>query len=162
MSDIPLFCFLFGIGPYSLTSVSFRMTAHTDLSSVFFLHLLLPIGFISFSVKSNHLNFGLPAFLLPSGFSRNTFYGPIIRHSYHMTSPFWSSYIYCCYNIWFSVHNLKFIIGSDSPASLFFYWAIYLSGQSQRPCGLRCGSTAARLPGIVGSNLAGGIDVCLL
>ena len=32
-------------GPYSLTSASFRMKAHTDLSSAFFLHLLTPIDF---------------------------------------------------------------------------------------------------------------------
>jgi hypothetical protein len=48
-------------GPYSLTSVSFRMIAHTDLSSAIFLHLVTPIGFRSFSIHSNHLNFGLLA-----------------------------------------------------------------------------------------------------
>ena len=58
---------LFGAQSLSLTSVSFRMTAHTDLSSAFFLPLLTPIDFRPFSVQSNHLNFGLPAFLLPSG-----------------------------------------------------------------------------------------------
>jgi hypothetical protein len=30
-------------GPYSLTGASFRMTAHTDLTSAFFLHLLTPV-----------------------------------------------------------------------------------------------------------------------
>jgi hypothetical protein len=60
-------------GPYSLTSASFRMTAHTDLSSALFLHLLTSVDFRSFSVESNHLNFGLPAFLLPCGFLRNTY-----------------------------------------------------------------------------------------
>ena len=61
-------------GPYSLTSTSFRMTAHIDLSSAFFLRLLTPIDFRSFSILSNHLNFGLPAILLPSGFPRNAFF----------------------------------------------------------------------------------------
>jgi hypothetical protein len=37
-------------GPYSLTSTSFRMIAHTDLSSALFLHLLTSIDFRSFSV----------------------------------------------------------------------------------------------------------------
>jgi hypothetical protein len=46
-------------GPYSLTSASFRNIAYTDLSSAFFLHLLPPIYFRSFSVWSNHLNFGI-------------------------------------------------------------------------------------------------------
>jgi hypothetical protein len=56
-------------GPYSLTSVSFRMIAHTT-SSVFFFHLLTPTDLRSFSVQSNHqLTFGLHAFLLPSGSS---------------------------------------------------------------------------------------------
>jgi hypothetical protein len=48
------------------------MITHTDLSSAFFLHLFTPIDFRSFSVQSNHLNFGLPAFLLQSGFPRYT------------------------------------------------------------------------------------------
>jgi hypothetical protein len=59
-------------GPYSLTSASFRTTAHTNLSSAFFLHLLAPIDFRTFSIQSNHINSGLPAFLLQSGFRRNT------------------------------------------------------------------------------------------
>jgi hypothetical protein len=62
------FFFFFGIGPYSLTSASFRMIAHTDLSSAFFLHLLTPIDLRPFSIQSSHLNFGLPTFLLPSGY----------------------------------------------------------------------------------------------
>ena len=60
-------------GPYSSTSVSFGMTAHTNMPSAFFLHFLTPTDFISFSVQSSHLNFGLPAFALVSGFSWNTF-----------------------------------------------------------------------------------------
>jgi hypothetical protein len=35
-----------------------------------------------------------------------------------MTSPFLSSYFYCCYNIWFSIRNLQFIICSDYPVIL--------------------------------------------
>jgi hypothetical protein len=60
--------------PHSLISTSFRTIAQADLSSAFFLHLLTPIDFRSFSTLSNHLNFGLPAFLLPSGFPINTFF----------------------------------------------------------------------------------------
>jgi hypothetical protein len=59
-------------GPYSLTSASFRMIARIYSCSAFFLHLLTPIDFRSFSIQSNHLKFGLPTFLLPSGFPRNT------------------------------------------------------------------------------------------
>jgi hypothetical protein len=67
------FCFFISIRlPYCLTGASFRTIAHTDLSSAFFLHLLAPIYFRSCSIQSNHLNFGLPAFLLPSGFPRIT------------------------------------------------------------------------------------------
>jgi hypothetical protein len=49
-------------GPYSLTSASFRMIAHADLSSALFLHLLTPIVSRSFTRQSSHLNFGLLAF----------------------------------------------------------------------------------------------------
>jgi hypothetical protein len=35
------------------------------------------------------------------------------------------SYFYCCYDSWFSIHNLQFIISLGSPAILIFYWAIY-------------------------------------
>ena len=56
---------------YCPGSASFRTTAHTDLSSAFFLHLLTPIDFISFLTQFNHLNFGLPSSLLPSAFPRN-------------------------------------------------------------------------------------------
>jgi hypothetical protein len=41
-------------------------------SSAFFFHLLAPISVSSFSIQSSHLNSGIPAFLLPSGFPRNT------------------------------------------------------------------------------------------
>ena len=34
--------------------------------------------------------------------------------------------------------------------------------RSRRPRGLRCGCAIARLPGIVGLNPAGGMDVCIL
>jgi hypothetical protein len=61
-------------GPYSLTNISFRMIAPTDLSCAFFVHLLLPIHFKSFSIQLNHLSFDLPALLLPSDFPRNTFF----------------------------------------------------------------------------------------
>jgi hypothetical protein len=65
---------LLAYGPYSLTSASFRMIAHRYLCSAFFLHLLTPIGFKLFSKESNQIKFGLPAFILPSGFPRYTFY----------------------------------------------------------------------------------------
>jgi hypothetical protein len=42
-------------------------------SSDFFPHLLILIHFRSFSIQSNHLNLGLPDFLCPSAFPRNTF-----------------------------------------------------------------------------------------
>jgi hypothetical protein len=45
-------------GPYSLTSASFRMRAHTRLSSAFFLHLLTTTNFRSFWEEPNHLKFG--------------------------------------------------------------------------------------------------------
>ena len=49
------------------------MIAHTDLYS-FSVHPVTHIDFRSFSVQSSHLKFGLPAFLLPAGFLRNTFF----------------------------------------------------------------------------------------
>ena len=58
--------------PYSLSSASFRMIASTEKSSVFFLYLMTTFDFRSLSIQSNHLNFGLPCFLLSSGFPRNT------------------------------------------------------------------------------------------
>ena len=57
--------------PYSLTSVSTEWRP-MHLSSDLFLHTLEPIDFRSLSIQSNHLNFGLAAFLLPSVFPRNT------------------------------------------------------------------------------------------
>ena len=41
--------------------------------------------------------------------------------SHQMASQFWLSYFYCCCNIWFSRHNLYFIISSDSPTIFNFY-----------------------------------------
>jgi hypothetical protein len=38
------------------------MIVHADLSSAFFLHLLISTDFKSFSIQSNHLNFGLLIF----------------------------------------------------------------------------------------------------
>jgi hypothetical protein len=48
--------------------------AHADLFSAFFLHLLTPISFRPFSIQSNHLQFGLPAFFLSFSFPRNNFF----------------------------------------------------------------------------------------
>jgi hypothetical protein len=45
-------------GPYSSTSASFRVTAHADLSSAFFLHLSTPTDFRSFLIQFSHFNFG--------------------------------------------------------------------------------------------------------
>ena len=106
--------------PDGLTSASFRMITHTELSSGFFLHLSTPINFRSFSVQS-----WSSSFLLPSGFFRNTFFE--VLSSDILSSPFESSYFYCCYNIWFYIHNLQFIISFDFPAILIIYWAIHLS-----------------------------------
>ena len=60
--------------PDCVTSASFRTTAHIDLSSAFVIHLLTPIDWAHFSIQYNLLNFGLSAFLLPSGFSTNTLF----------------------------------------------------------------------------------------
>ena len=49
------------------------MTASTERSSDFFLHLLTSFDFRSLSMQSNLLNFGLPAVLLSSGYLRSTF-----------------------------------------------------------------------------------------
>jgi len=65
---------LLAYGPYSLTSASFRMIIHKYLFSALFHHLLTPIGFKSFSKESNQIKSGLPAFILPYGFPRYTFY----------------------------------------------------------------------------------------
>jgi hypothetical protein len=103
------------------------MVVHTDLSSAFFLHLLTPIGFTSFSVWSNHLNFGLPAFLLPSGFLRNTLF--MVLSSEILTRwPAHSGFLtfYCSYNIWFSIHNLQFIISLDSLQPLWSFSGSYI------------------------------------
>ena len=61
------------------------MVVRTDLSSDFFLRLLTPIDFRWFSVRSNHLNFRLPAFLLPSGFPRSTLL--MVPPSYTWSAP---------------------------------------------------------------------------
>jgi hypothetical protein len=66
------------------------MIAHTDLSLAFFLNLCTLVSFRSFSLQSYHLNL---VFLFSSSiwFPQKYFlYGPIIRHSYQMTSPFLS------------------------------------------------------------------------
>jgi hypothetical protein len=42
--------------------------------------------------------------------------------------------IYCCYNVWFSIHSLYLIIILDSPSILIFIWPIYFSSYSTRPC----------------------------
>ena len=89
-------------------SASSQMLAHTDLSSACFLQLLTPIDFELFSVQSNPLNFGLPAFLLPSGLGRNAFLTILSsHHSYYETSPLQSSYFYCCYRIWLSIRDFQ-------------------------------------------------------
>ena len=69
---------------YGPGSASFRTTAHTDLSSTFFLHLLTPIDFISFLIRFNHPNFGLPFFFSSVWFPQKYFLdGPITRRSAH-------------------------------------------------------------------------------
>jgi hypothetical protein len=77
------------------------MTAHTDLSSAFFLHAVTPTDFRSFSMQSNHLNFGPPVFHLPSGFPRTTSFTAVASDI--LTSwPAHSSlltYWYSCYSI---------------------------------------------------------------
>jgi hypothetical protein len=50
------------------------MIAHSSRSSALFLDLLTPNVFRSSSTQSSHLNLGLPGFLLPTGFPRNTFF----------------------------------------------------------------------------------------
>jgi hypothetical protein len=42
--------------------------------------------------------------------------------------------IYCCYNIWFPIHSLYFIIILDSPFIMIFIWSIYFSSYPTRPC----------------------------
>ena len=44
----------------------------------------------------------------------------IIRYSQQMSSPFYSSFFYCCYDIWFYVRSMQFIIISNPPAILIF------------------------------------------
>ena len=80
---------------------------------------------------SDHFQYSLSTLILIFGhlfffwLPRKYFlYGPIIRLSYYMTSPFSSSYFNV--DIWFSIHNLQFIVSSDFPANLICYWAIYL------------------------------------
>jgi hypothetical protein len=87
-------------GPYSFNQCLLQREARTELHSVSFLPLT-PIAFRSLSIQSNHHNFGLPTLLPPSAFPRNTFYCPIVRKCYQMTSQFMSSYFNFCYNIWF-------------------------------------------------------------
>jgi hypothetical protein len=88
------------------------MTAHTDLPSAFILHLLTSIDFRSFSIQANHLNFGLPAFLLPSCFPSNT-----VEHGYndiglYDTSPIASDILW--YQLIVTVnHNITLLGYSD-------------------------------------------------
>jgi len=89
-------------GPYCLTSVAFRMTAHTDLSSAFFLRPLTTIDFRSFSTQSNHLNFGPPVFHLPSGFPRTTFFTAIASDI--LTS--WPAHC-SLLTYWYSCHSIR-------------------------------------------------------
>ena len=59
-----LFLFFFlDIWSDNITIASFRMIAHADLSSAFFLHFLTPIAPRSFSKYSNHLCFCVLCFL---------------------------------------------------------------------------------------------------
>ena len=99
--------------------------AHTDLSSAFFRHLWTPFSFRSFSLQSNHLNFGLPSFLLQSGFPRNTFL-TVLSSGILTRQPAHSGILIVIVSIWFSLHNQQFIISLDSPAILIFYLATYL------------------------------------
>ena len=48
------------------------------MSGAFFLHLLTPTDIRSPSIQANHLNFGLPAFLLPSVFPNATLSSDIL------------------------------------------------------------------------------------
>jgi len=103
------------------------MVAHTNLPSDFFLYLLTPNNVTSFSIQFSQINFGLPAFLLPSGFSRNTFFTVLPSDLLINDQPIQYSYFSCCYNTWFSTHNLQFIISSDSLAILIFHWTLHLT-----------------------------------
>ena len=91
---------------YSLTIASFRIISHINLSSAFFLHQLILIDFRSFSIQPNHLNGIIPFFpfhLLSLGIFTLAFI--IFRHSQVVLNFF----LYCRYNVWFSIHNLQFI-----------------------------------------------------
>lgn len=114
-------------GPYSLTSVFFRMIVHTDLSSALSLHISTPIAF-------RHCQYSLATlslvFLLSSSIwfpQKYCFYGNFIRHFLPNGQPSLVFLFLCCYNIQFTAYNLQYIISSDSPAVLISYWAIYLS-----------------------------------
>ena len=64
---------------YSIHSASFKIITHEHLSSALFLLLSKPIDSRSFSIQPIHLNFGLPAFLLPPKKVSNIQYSPITR-----------------------------------------------------------------------------------
>ena len=67
------FIFFTGIKSLQLNQCLLQNDGPIKKSSDFSLHLLTPTDFRSFSIQSNHFNFGPPAFLHPSGFPRNTF-----------------------------------------------------------------------------------------
>jgi hypothetical protein len=98
--------FFFSIGTRSALSNQCSslhpMTAHTALSSAFFLHPLTAVDFRSSQYSPiNHLNFGPPVFHLPSGFPRTTFF-PAVASDILTSTPAHSSlltYWYSCYSV---------------------------------------------------------------
>jgi hypothetical protein len=69
-----LFLLLFlGHAVLAVSQCLLQNGSRTSLSSAFFLQLLTPMDFRSFSLQSSHLNFGIPAFLLASKTEINLF-----------------------------------------------------------------------------------------
>jgi hypothetical protein len=110
-------------GPYSLTSTSFIMIVRTDLTSAFSLHISIPIDF-------RHCQYSLATLILVwfFCFSFSTWLPQkyIFLRYYHQTllpddQPILVFFFLCRYNIWFTIHNLQYIINSDSPAVLICY-----------------------------------------
>jgi hypothetical protein len=112
----------YGYGPYSLNSLCFSMTAHRGLSSAFLFYLFTPIDFrhSSYSPTTLILVFLLFFFHLvsPEILSLRSYHRTFLPDDQHFL-VFIKLFLLLQYLAFF-LHNLQFVISSDSAAVLIF------------------------------------------